>query len=272
MTTSPQTHDESAPSIDRIRATRERGLLHLELCAPDRGNSIDLAFTGALATAIADLTEVRCILLTAQGPNFCFGGDVTGFAKAADRRTYLDTLAGELHACLVRIDQAGVPVVVGVQGWAAGAGLSLVLAADIVVVERSARLRTAYCAIGLTPDGGMSWTLPRAVGTARAMDMLLTNRPMGAEEALTAGLASRVVDDGTAQHAAREIARSIADGPAGALAATRRLVRSGRYSTYAAQLDAERAHISAQADGPEGREGVAAFLERRTPQWRQDHS
>jgi 2-(1,2-epoxy-1,2-dihydrophenyl)acetyl-CoA isomerase len=142
-----------------------------------------------------------------------------------------------------------------------------VLAADIVVLERSVRLRSAYSAIGLTPDGGMSWTLPRAIGTARAMDMLLTNRPMDAAEALAAGLASRVVEDGTATQVAAEIAREIAIGPARALAATRALVRAGRDRTFAAQLDAEQASISAQAGGPEGREGVAAFLGRRPPEW-----
>jgi 2-(1,2-epoxy-1,2-dihydrophenyl)acetyl-CoA isomerase len=99
------------------------------------------------------------------------------------------------------------------------------------------------------------------------MDLLLTNRPMGAEEALAAGLASRVVDDGTAAKAALEIAGEIAAGPPAALAATRALVRAGRTSSYGEHLDAERIAISAQASGPEGREGVAAFLARRAPQW-----
>lgn len=99
------------------------------------------------------------------------------------------------------------------------------------------------------------------------MDMLLTNRPMDADEAVTAGLASRVVPDGSAPHAALEVARGIAAGPPRALAATRTLVRDGRDRPYAAHLDAERASISTQADGPEGREGVAAFLDRRRAEW-----
>jgi 2-(1,2-epoxy-1,2-dihydrophenyl)acetyl-CoA isomerase len=208
---------------------------------------------------------VRCILITAEGPHFCLGGDVAGFAAAPDPGGYVDELAAALHTSLVRLDAAGVPVVVGAQGWAAGAGLSLVLAADVVVLERGARLRTAYAGIGLSPDGGMSWTLPRAIGRARAMDMLLTNRPMGAEEALAAGLASRVVDDGTGAAAALAIARAIAGGPRGALAAARAL--AGRDRSFPAHLDAERASISGQAAGPEGREGVAAFLDRRAPAW-----
>jgi 2-(1,2-epoxy-1,2-dihydrophenyl)acetyl-CoA isomerase len=113
----------------------------------------------------------------------------------------------------------------------------------------------------------MSWTLPRAIGAARAMDMLLTNRPMGADEVLAAGLASRVVDDGTAAATALAIGREIAAGPPTALASTRRLARAGRTADYAEHLDAERAGISGQAGGPEGREGVAAFLARRAPIW-----
>jgi 2-(1,2-epoxy-1,2-dihydrophenyl)acetyl-CoA isomerase len=257
----------TGPAVNRVRTSRDGALLHVVLAAPGHGNMIDLDFTVGLAAALADLADVHCIALTTEGSNFCLGGDIGGFAAARDPGGYVDELARDLHESLLRLDTAGVPVVVGVQGWAAGAGLGLVLAADIAVLERSARLRTAYTAIGLSPDGGVSWRLPRAVGTARAMDLLLTNRPMGAEEALAAGLASRIVDDGTAAKAALEIAGEIAAGPPAALAATRALVRAGRTRSYGEHLDAERVAISAQAGGPEGREGVAAFLARRAPQW-----
>jgi 2-(1,2-epoxy-1,2-dihydrophenyl)acetyl-CoA isomerase len=257
----------ATPTTDRIRASRDGPLLSIVLAAPERGNTIDLDFTAELAAALSDLDGVGCILLTAEGKNFCLGGDVGGFASAADPAAYVHQLAGELHTSLVRLDSGEVPVVVGVQGWAAGAGLSLVLAADIAVLESSVRLRPAYSAIGLTPDGGMSWTLPRAIGAARAMDMLLTNRPMDAQEAVAAGLASRVVEDGTASQVALEIASEITAGPPQALAATRALVRAGRGRTFAEQLQAERASISARAGGPEGREGVAAFVGRRAPEW-----
>jgi 2-(1,2-epoxy-1,2-dihydrophenyl)acetyl-CoA isomerase len=250
-----------------VRAARDGALLRLELAAAERGNTIDPAFTAALAAGLADLDGVRCVVLTAEGRNFCLGGDIAGFHAAPDPAAYIDRLVGDLHASLVRLESAGVPVVVGVQGWAAGAGLSLVLAADVVVLERTTRLRTAYSAVGLSPDGGMSWTLPRAVGTARGMDMFLTNRAMDAAEAATAGLASRVVDEGTAADVAVGIAHEIASGPPRALVVTRDLVRAGRDTTFAAALDAERACIAAQAGSAEGREGVAAFLEGRRPRW-----
>lgn len=266
MTTSTTADTEPVPTSS-IRSHRHGGVVHVVLAAAENGNTIDRDFTGRLAEVVADMTSVRCLAITAEGRNFCLGGDVEGFAAAPDPRAYVDALARELHASLVELDRAAVPVVVGVQGWAAGAGLSLVLAADVVVVERSARFRTAYGAIGLSPDGGMSWTLPRAVGNARALDMLLTNRPMDAEEALTAGMASRVVDDGSATEAALTIAQAIASGPTRALSAARRLVRDGRDAPFPVHLDAERARISAQAGGPEGREGVAAFVGRRAAVW-----
>jgi 2-(1,2-epoxy-1,2-dihydrophenyl)acetyl-CoA isomerase len=259
------TSDHPADSVPRITHSRDGRILRVHLTAPAQGNTIDLDFTAGLAEAVADLDGIGCVLLTAAGPNFCLGGDVAQFAGAEDPGAYIDELAADLHRSLVRLDTAGVPVVVAAQGWSAGAGLRLVLAGDVVVLEDGSRLRPAYSAIGLSPDGGMSWTLPRAVGRARAMDMLLTNRVMDAAEALTAGLASRVVSDGTAVQVAEDIARQIAAGPARALAAARTLVRDGRDRDLAAHLDAERASISTQAGGPEGREGVAAFLGRRAP-------
>lgn len=254
-----------------VRTALAGGVLEIELAAPERGNTIDLAVTGALVEATASLDGVGAVLITAQGRNFCLGGDLGAFAAADDPATFIGELAREFHLALRRLDEAGVPVVVGAQGWSAGAGLSLLLAGDIIVLETGSRLRAAYTAIGLTPDGGLSWTLPRAVGAARAMDMLLTNRPMDAGEALAAGLAGRVVADGTAADAARTLARQIAAGPGAALRATRSLVRAGRGAGFAEHLDAERRSIAAAAGGPQGREGVAAFVARRAPDWAAGH-
>lgn len=251
----------------RIHVSRENGLLEIVLGSPERGNTIDHQFTAELVAAVNDLGEIGCVLITAQGRNFCLGGDLVGVGASDDPGRYIDDLARKFHLALGRLDTAGVPVVAAVQGWSAGAGLSLLLAADIVVLEQGARLRTAYAGVGFTPDGGLSWTLPRAVGQARAMDMLLTNRPLDADEALAAGLASRVVPDGTAADTARQLARAIAGGPRRALSTARGLTRAARQRPYLDHLDAERTAIAAQAGGAEGIEGVAAFLERRAPEW-----
>jgi 2-(1,2-epoxy-1,2-dihydrophenyl)acetyl-CoA isomerase len=122
---------------------------------------------------------------------------------------------------------SAVPIVVGVQGWAVGGGLSLALLGDVLVLGRSARVRAAYTAIGLTPDGGMSWTLPRVVGASRARDLILTNRAISAAEAEAMGLATRVVDDQELRATVDRLAAELADGATDALGAARDLVHRG---------------------------------------------
>jgi 2-(1,2-epoxy-1,2-dihydrophenyl)acetyl-CoA isomerase len=162
---------------------------------------------------------------------------------------------------------SAVPIVVGVQGWAAGGGLSLALLGDVLVFGRSARVRAAYTAIGLTPDGGMSWTLPRAVGASRARDLILTNRSVSAAEAEAMGLANRVVDDQELRATVDRLAAELADGATDALGAARDLIHGGWFRDFAEQLDEEAKAIAASADSVQGREGVRAFVERRAPRY-----
>jgi hypothetical protein len=150
-----------------------------------------------------------------------------------------------------------------VQGWAAGGGLSLALLGDVLILGRSARVRSAYTAIGLTPDGGMSWTLPRAVGVSRARDLILTNHAVSAAEAEAMGLASRVVDDQELRVTVDSLAAELADGATDALGAARDLVHGGLSRGFAEQREEEGRSIAARADSAQGREGVRAFIERR---------
>jgi 2-(1,2-epoxy-1,2-dihydrophenyl)acetyl-CoA isomerase len=161
-----------------------------------------------------------------------------------------------------------VPVVAAVHGWAAGAGMSVALAADVAVAGTSTRLRPAYPAIGLTPDGGMTWTLPRAVGAARARHILLTDRVLSADEALALGLVAMVVPDEAVAAEAQRLAERLADGPVGALGRVKRLLLESPDRDLCTQLDAEAAAIAESAADAEGREGVAAFSERRAPRFR----
>lgn len=250
-----------------LRISTVDGVRRIELVPIGAENTIGFAFTAALADATRDLSGVGCVLLTAEGRNFCLGGDLAAFAAADDPGAFIGALADDLHASLVRLDDSGVPVVVGAQGWAAGAGLSLLLTGDIILLEQGSRLRAAYGGVGLSPDGGLSWTLPRAVGRARAMDLVLTNRVMDADEALSAGLASRVVPDGTAAATAHELAAAIAAGPRATATASRTLLRTSGAAGFADHLVAERRSITERAGSAEGREGVAAFLARRPPRW-----
>jgi 2-(1,2-epoxy-1,2-dihydrophenyl)acetyl-CoA isomerase len=251
---------------ERIRIEQGDGVCRLVLANPGAHNAVDHAFGRQfLAAVTGPARDARCVVIVAEGANFCVGGDIRGFAAEPDRS--LSELADAFHAGQRALFDLAAPVVVAVQGWAAGIGLSLALSGDLVVLGEGARLRPAYTAIGLTPDGGMTATLPAAVGRARAMDMFLTNRPMGAAEALAAGLAARVVPDEDLRVEADAIADGIAAGPPQALAATKRLVRAAGGVLTDAHLDAESASIGERGSSPEGREGITAFLGKRVPAW-----
>ena len=246
---------EEAPGVMRVTLTNGPGhnVVDFELCRQFRDALAGPAGSG------------RVVEIVAEGPYFCLGGDVRGFAAAPDAS--LTALADAFHACQRLILGFAQPVVVGVQGWAAGIGLSLALSGDVLVLGTGTRLRPAYTAIGLTPDGGMTATLPAAVGRARAMDMFLTNRPMGAEEALACGLASRVVADEELHAETAAIAAAVAAGPPRALAATKQLVRTAGGVLTEDHLDREATSIGDRGLSPEGREGVASFVEKRNPTW-----
>ena len=161
-----------------------------------------------------------------------------------------------------------MPVVAGVQGAVAGAGLGLLGACDVVVCARSTRIRPAYAATGFSPDGGTSWTLAHALGPARALDLTLTNGTLDAAEAHSCGLVARVVDDDGLRAAATELAHTLAAGPVRALVRTRALVRGAAVRTLEEHLDDEARLIAESADDPEGREGVRAFVDKRRPDFR----
>jgi len=214
--------------------------------------------------------DVGAVLLAGEGPHFCVGADVAALAGtgagAADPRAAVQSLACELHDLVRALAEVPVPVVAAVRGWAAGAGMSLALAADVAVAGVSTKLRPAYPAIGLSPDGGLTWTLPRAVGPARARHILLADQVLTADEALTLGLVALVVPDDDVAAAAEALARRLADGPVRALGRTKQLLAASADRDLGAQLDAE-ADAIAESVADEGREGVAAFRERRAPRF-----
>lgn len=258
--------EEDTVSDERVRIEGDDGVVRLVLANGAGHNVVDFEFGRQFREALAGPAQsARVLEIVAEGANFCVGGDVRGFA--ADPDSSLSALADDFHACQRLILDLRAPVVVGVQGWAAGIGLSLVLTGDVVVLGAGARLRPAYTAIGLTPDGGMTATLPAAVGRARALDMFLTNRPMGADEALAAGLASRVVPDDDLRAETDALATTIAAGPPQALAATKALVRSAGGVLTDTHFEAEAKSIGDRGLSPEGREGVTAFVEKRRPSW-----
>lgn len=241
------------------------GVARIELNRPEASNAVDLdtaaALGGAVDAAAAD-DAVRVVLLTGAGKRFCAGGDVASFVAADDQSAYLLELAGALDGVLQRLSAMPKPVVVGVQGAVAGAGLAVMLSGDLVVAGSSTKLVTAYAGIGLTPDCGLSWLLPRAVGQQRAAEMLLAGRVLTAEEAVAWGLVTRSVDDGEVLPEAEALAARLAAGPAYALGQAKRLVRQSWASSRAETGADEARTIAAAVTTDDAQAAISRFLGR----------
>ena len=241
----------------------------LTMARPENGNTMNPDFgRDFLKAALAiDALTARVVVLSGQGKNFCFGGDLRGMiACGSDVTAYLTELTTNLHRGLAHLAAQGAPVIAAVNGSAAGGGLGLVLMADIVIAARSARFASAYTAVGLTPDLGCTYLLPRVIGRRRAMEMMLTNRVIDAPLALEWGLINKVVDDDELQACAAELAARLAAGPIGAFGVVKRLLAESQPG-YVEQMAREGRAISLQAATKEGREGVGAFLAKREPRF-----
>ena len=239
------------------------GVAHLRLNRPDAANAFDLDTTRELAAAVARAAEddgVRAVLVTGAGPRFCAGGDVASFAAAADQPAYIHQLATELDAACRALAALEKPVVAAVHGAVAGAGLALMLSCDVVVSAASTKFVFAYPGIGFTPDCGVSWLLPRAIGQQRALAFSLLGRPATAADALAWGMVAEVVEEAEAR--ATEVARTLAAGPATALGQVRRLLRQG-WEMDRAETGAEEARtVTEMVRGAEAQELIRRFVSR----------
>ena len=218
----------------------------------------------ACFAAASDDPKVRAIVLTGAGRGFCAGQDTRFFKENQDAAG-----RGELtdvdHANLMYLTKVPKPIVAAINGPAAGAGIGLAAIGDIALSAPEAHFTSAYTAIGMTPDGGATWLLPRLIGLRRTMDLILTNRRVGADEAAAIGLVTRVTAPGALDEEAAALAVQLAAGPTIAYAVSRRLSLASLANGFEDHLAAESRAIAAQARGAEGREGVAAFLAKRPP-------
>lgn len=267
--TDASTVDIAADVAGPILVERRGAVAWLTLNRPASANSIDGPLARAFRQAVEDLDAdpaVRVLVLGGAGRMFCAGGDLTSFAREGDGAAdYVADLISDLHTALKRLATFHAPIISAVHGAAAGAGLGLALAADLVVVEEGSRFVMAYTAAGLTPDGGTSWALSRAVGLRRALALTLLNRTVEAPEALNLGLATEVAPKGRLQARVTALADALAVGPTAAFVEARRLIRCAGHAAYADQLDAEAQSIVAAFRTPDGQEGVRAFAGRRQP-------
>jgi 2-(1,2-epoxy-1,2-dihydrophenyl)acetyl-CoA isomerase len=230
---------------------------------PEVSNSINLPTALALSAAVdaagAD-DDVHVIVLRGDGPRFCAGGDASWFAAAEDSHAALLELAGVLDGALQRLALLPKPVVAAVQGAAAGAGLGVVLAADLVISTRSARFLTAYANIALTPDCGVSWLLPRTVGVHRALELTLAGRVLSADEAQEWGLVATVVDDDALDSAVHELVSRLAQASPFALGNAKRLIRSSLTVSRETSGDDEARTIARASLTREAKAATARFV------------
>jgi 2-(1,2-epoxy-1,2-dihydrophenyl)acetyl-CoA isomerase len=241
----------------------------IALDRPEAGNALDPRMASELQAAFRQRpAETRAVLLLGNGPRFCVGGDVQTFADTDDPGAFVGQLAHDWHEVIRLVLRCPVPVLAGVHGAVAGAAIGLVGACDIVVSARSTKFRPAYGAIGLSPDGGTSWALTRALGAPRALELMLTNGTLTAAEAHMFGLVARLVEDVDVHGAALALAHEVAAGPVRAMVRTSSLVRQAAIRTLDKQLDEEARLIAESAADVEGREGVRAFVEKRPPDFR----
>ena len=244
------------------------GVATLTLNRPDRLNSITRQMPGEVRDALAQVTPdngARALLLTGAGRGFCAGQDLGDRAvapgeTAVDLGESVENYYNPLIRTLAGLD---LPVVCAVNGVAAGAGASIALACDIVLAARSARFIMSFAAIGLIPDSGGTWVLPRAIGLPRALGMALTGDPVGAEQAERWGLIWKCVNDEALAAEAEALARRLAAGPTQGLAATKHAIRASGLRSLDAELDQERDLMRRLGFSADYKEGVAAFLEKR---------
>jgi 2-(1,2-epoxy-1,2-dihydrophenyl)acetyl-CoA isomerase len=252
-----------------VRLERDGAVAKLTLARPEARNAVSRSLAMDLrqaAEACAGDPEIRAVLLKADGANFCVGGDLVELHEAGDERpTLISEITADFHRAESVLLGLSAPVVVAVQGAAAGAGMGLALMGDVVLAGKSAHFTAAYTAIGLSADGGSTYVLPRLVGLRRAQELLLTNRRLGADEALEWGLVTSVTADDELFTVAESLARRLAAGPTRAFGVVKQLLAQTFRSNFEAQTEREGREMASLSGGTDAAEGIAAFRQKREP-------
>ena len=260
------------PTYETVRLERADGVATLTLNRPDRLNSFTVAMHGELRAAldeIADDTTVRCLVLTGAGRGFCAGQDLADRAVAPGSEA-LDlgaSIENYYKPMLLRLRRLRMPTVCAVNGVAAGAGANIPFACDLVIAARSASFIQSFSKLGLVPDCGGTWWLPRLVGPARAMGLALLGDKLPAAQAEEWGLIWRCVDDDQLMPSALALARQLASGPTRSYVRTREAMETNLERSFEAALDLERDCQRELGRSSDYREGVTAFIEKRAPRF-----
>jgi 2-(1,2-epoxy-1,2-dihydrophenyl)acetyl-CoA isomerase len=259
-------------SYDTLLFAVADGVATITINRPDAANAMSPQCAAELADVALrcdDDPSVRAVVITGAGRMFCAGGDLGAFASAGEgSKSLLKKMAGDLHMGLSRFARMSAPVIGAVNGTAAGAGFSLVMACDLAVAAESAVFTMAYTNAGLSPDGGSTFYMPRKIGDRRTRELMLTNRVLKAPEALTWGIVNDVVPDAEVLDRATKLAGRLAAGPTLAFGAVKNLLNGSFDQTLESQMELEARSIGEMSATADGQEGIRAFLEKRKPGFR----
>jgi len=245
------------------------GIARITLNRPERLNSLNTAMHAELRAALERAAGARVLVLTGAGRGFCAGQDLNDRAVAPDgvAADLGDSIERYYKPLVLALRALPVPVIAAVNGVAAGAGANLALACDLVIAARSAVFVQAFAKLGLVPDSGGTWLLPRLVGTARALGLALLGDKLSAERAEEWGLIWRCVEDAQFPCVVEDLARQLASAPTRGLARTKQAIYESSTRTLAAQLDIERDYQGELGRSADYAEGVAAFTAKRAPRF-----
>jgi 2-(1,2-epoxy-1,2-dihydrophenyl)acetyl-CoA isomerase len=255
-------------AYETILLDQADGIARITLNRPDRLNSFTRAMHAELRQALDEAAEARVVVLTGAGRGFCAGQDLNDRAVAPGEAVDLgETVEESWNPLIRRLTTMPQPVIAKVNGVAAGAGANIALACDIVVAVKEAKFIQSFSALGLVPDSGGSWHLPRLVGQARALGLALTGEPITGEQAADWGLIWKAVDGEWLDSEIDTLATKLAALPPLGLAAIKSIIRSTGGRSLDQELDLQRDEMRRLGFTEDYREGVAAFLEKRTPKF-----
>jgi len=256
---------------ETIQLEIANGAARLTLNRPDRLNSFTVQMHDEVSRALEAVSksDARVLVLTGAGRGFCAGQDLSDRAVApgGEGVDLGESLEKRYNPLIRTLTSLELPVICAVNGVAAGAGANIALACDIVIAAKSAKFIQSFANIGLIPDSGGTWSLPRLAGQARAMGLALTGEPLTAERAEAWGMIWKCVDDDKLKEEADALAAKFAAAPTRGLALTKKLIRESGTRTLADQLDVERDAQRALGRTADYKEGVAAFMEKRSPKF-----
>ena len=253
-----------------------KGVARIILNRPHALNTLDQSSTDLLIKYTTELNldkNIRCIILQGNGDNFCAGGDVKSFKNllelsSAERKAHYKNFLSQVHVVIFNLMRIPVPVIARVQGSSAGFGLSFVLGADMVIASENAKFTMAYCHLGLSPDGGSTFYLPRIVGLRKAKELSFLGDRFDSTEALSLGIVNKVVPLEALDESVNHLAHRISKSATKAIGRTKLLLNQSLHSNLETQLESETEFFSQSAATSDFVEGVSGFLEKRAPVFR----